>query len=128
MDPSALRYAETHEWVAVEDDVATIGISDFAVRELNDVTYLELPAVGQQVKAGDSVGVVESVKAASDIYSPVSGEVIAVNEPVTENFEALSNDPFGAGWLFRVRMSDPSEVERLMDRAAYKEHCRRQQQ
>ncbi|RMG36308.1 MAG: glycine cleavage system protein GcvH [Planctomycetota bacterium] len=128
MDPSAVRYAETHEWVAVDGDVATVGISDFAVRELNDVTYLELPAVGQQVKAGDSVGVIESVKAASDIYTPVSGEIVEVNQPVSENFDALADDPFGAGWLFRVRMSNPEEVDRLMDRAAYDEHCRRQQQ
>jgi glycine cleavage system H protein len=119
MDPQSLRYAPTHEWVSLEDDVATVGISKFAVEQLSDLTLIELPAVGTRLAAGKSFGEVESVKSVSDLYSPVAGEVIEVNEQVAGNVQLLSDDPFGAGWLIKIRVDDPSAIAQLMDSAAY---------
>ncbi len=113
-----LRYAKTDEWVRIEGDEAVIGISDYAQDALSDIVYLELPSVGDTIEAGDTFGVVESVKAASDIAMPVSGEVIAANDAAVDAPESINTDPFGV-WLVRVRMSDPSQVEALMDAAAY---------
>lgn len=117
-----LRYAKTDEWVRVEGDEAVIGISDYAQDALSDIVYLELPAVGDTFEAGNTFGVVESVKAASDMLIPVGGEVIAVNDAAVDAPESINTDPFGT-WLVRVRMSDPSQVDALMDAAAYEAYC-----
>jgi glycine cleavage system H protein len=112
-------YTETHEWVSVDGDVATIGITDYAQSQLGDVVFLELPSVGRMLEAGDSFGVVESVKAASDLYSPVAGTVLEVNEGLSDNPETVNRDPLGAGWLIKVRLNgDPGEG--LLDEAGYR--------
>jgi glycine cleavage system H protein len=105
--------------VSLQDDIATVGISKFAVEQLSDLTLIELPAVGTRLTAGKSFGEVESVKSVSDLYAPVAGEVTEVNTPVTENVQLLSDDPYGAGWLIKMRVDDPSAVAQLMDSAAY---------
>jgi glycine cleavage system H protein len=119
MDPKSLRYTPTHEWVSLQGDVATVGISKFAVDQLSDLTLIELPAIGTKLAAGKSFGEVESVKSVSDLYAPVSGEVIEVNSQVAGNVQLLSDDPFGAGWLIKMRVDDPSAVSQLMDHDAY---------
>lgn len=128
MTPADLRYAKTHEWVRIDDDtssgkVATIGLSSFAVEALTDLVFIELPAVGRQVTAGDSIGEVESVKAVSDIYSPVSGEIVEVNSSLPDHLEQLGNDPYGGGWLAKIRLSDEGELAQLLDAAAYERQC-----
>ena len=112
-------YTESHEWVQAEGDVATVGITDFAQSQLGDVVFLELPSVGRMLEAGDSFGVVESVKAASDLYSPVSGGVVEVNEALSDNPETVNRDPFGEGWLIKVRLNGDLG-EGLLDEAGYK--------
>jgi glycine cleavage system H protein len=112
-------YTESHEWVQAEGDVATVGITDFAQSQLGDVVFLELPSVGRMLEAGDSFGVVESVKAASDLYSPVSGSVVEVNEALSDNPETVNRDPFEAGWLIKVRLNGDLG-EGLLDEAGYK--------
>jgi glycine cleavage system H protein len=112
-------YTETHEWVAVDDSVATIGITDFAQAQLGDVVFLELPRVGKLLEAGDSFGVVESVKAASDLYSPVAGTVLEVNESLNSNPERVNEDPYGSGWLIRVELNGDLS-QGLLDEAGYK--------
>jgi glycine cleavage system H protein len=112
-------YTESHEWVQAEGDVATVGITDFAQSQLGDVVFLELPSVGRMLEAGDSFGVVESVKAASDLYSPVSGSVVEVNEALSDNPETVNREPFGAGWLIKVRLNGDLG-EGLLDEAGYK--------
>src|SRR5881396_2580137 len=107
--PSDLKYAKSHEWVRVSGDTATVGITDHAQHELTDVVFVELPAVGRQVKAGDSCAVVESVKTASDIYSPVSGEIVEVNPTVVANPAMVNSDPYGAGWFYKIKMSQSAE-------------------
>lgn len=114
-----LHYAESHEWVSVEDGVATIGISDHAQSALGDLVYVELPEVGAELNVGDELGVVESVKAASDLYAPVSGEVIAVNEALDDAPENVNNSPYGDGWLCRIKMADAAEVDNLLAADAY---------
>jgi glycine cleavage system H protein len=122
--PTELRYAKSHEWVRLEEDgTATVGITDHAQELLGDLVFVELPEVGAQLGAGAECAVVESVKAASDVYSPVSGEVIAVNEVLAESPETINQDPYEDGWIFRVRLSDPAELEALMDADAYAEHA-----
>ena len=123
MDPSAAKFSKTHEWVHVDGEEATIGISDFAVKQLTDLVYIELPPVGKTLSAGEEFGVVESVKAASDLYAPLSGEVTAANTDLEDDLAALSDDPFGKGWMIKMKISDPSELDALMDHAAYEEHC-----
>ena len=118
--PDQLRYAASHEWIKVEDGAGTVGISDHAQHELSDVVYVDLPKVGTKVAAGAVIAVVESVKAASDIYSPASGEVTEVNGDLVKKPELLNSDPYGAAWLFRLKLSNPSEVEALKDAVAYK--------
>jgi glycine cleavage system H protein len=117
MDPEQLRYAESHEWVHEDGGVATIGITDFAVEQLTDLVFIELPEVGRQVSAGEPFGEIESVKAVSDLYSPVDGE--EVNSELADELERLSNDPFGAGWMVKVKLAEGAGVSHLMDRAAY---------
>ncbi|MEW4530999.1 MAG: glycine cleavage system protein GcvH [Maioricimonas sp. JB045] len=126
MDPSQLKYARTHEWVHLDGDVATIGISKFAVEELTDLVYIELPSAGDQVSKGASFGEVESVKAVSDLYSPVAGEVVEANNALADDLAALSDDPYGKGWVVRIRVSNPSDLDDLMDAAAYEEYCNSQ--
>jgi glycine cleavage system H protein len=117
--PDQLRYAASHEWIKVEGAVGTVGITDHAQHELSDVVYVDLPKVGAQVTAGTTVAVIESVKAASDIYSPVSGEVTEINEALKAKPELINSDPYGAAWLFKLKLSSPDEVKVLKDAAAY---------
>ena len=118
--PDTLRYATSHEWVRVDNDLATVGISDHAQSELSDVVFVDLPKVGAQVKAGAVAAVIESVKAASDIYAPVSGEVVEANAALTAKPELVNQDPYGAAWLFRVKIANATELDKLMDAAGYK--------
>lgn len=118
--PSNLKYAASHEWARDEGDgTVTVGVSDHAQDSLGDVVYVELPEVGTSFSAGDEAGVVESVKAASDIYAPVSGEIIAINPELEDAPETINESPYDAGWFFKIKMSDPSELESLMDATAY---------
>ena len=120
--PPDLRYTESHEWVRRESDgTVTIGITDHAQDQLGEIVYLELPAVGEKVSKDDPFGVVESVKAVSDIYAPVSGTVVEINESLPESPEVINEDPYGDGWLIKVRISDSSELEDLMDAEEYEE-------
>lgn len=120
--PSELRYLSSHEWVRVEDDgTAVIGITEHAQDAMGDLVFVETPEAGSTLSAGDEAGVVESVKAASDIYAPVSGEVVAINEALEDAPETVNQDPYGDGWMFRVKMSEPSEVEGLLTADAYAE-------
>ncbi len=112
--PQDLRYTQTHEWVRVDGDVATIGLTDYAQNELGDITYLELPDVGDAISLSEPFGVVESVKAASDIYAPVDGEVVERNDEVVESPELVNASPYGQAWLIKVRLADQGQVERLM--------------
>lgn len=112
-------YTETHEWVSVEAEVATVGITDYAQAQLGDVVFLELPRTGKPVEAGDSFGVIESVKAASDLYSPVSGTIVEINESLADSPETVNSDPFGKGWLIKVRLNGDLS-EGLLDEAGYK--------
>ena len=126
MKPQDLLFAPTHEWIHVEKGgkpVGTVGISAFAVEQLSDLVFLELPEVGRQVKAGESLGEIESVKSVSDIYSPVSGEVIEVNSGLPDKLETLQEDAFGAGWIVKLRVTDQSELDKLLDYAAYQKQC-----
>lgn len=114
------RYAKSHEWARLEDDgTVTIGISAYAVEALTDLVFMQLPEVGATVTAGESFGEIESVKAVSDLYAPISGEVVAANADLPGNLETLGSDPYGAGWVIRVRPDDPAQLEALLDQAAY---------
>lgn len=117
--PSDLKYTKTHEWVRVSGDIATIGITDYAQSELGDIVFLELPEVGRILAQDEVFGTVESVKAVSDLYSPVSGEVIEVNHAIIDATETVNEDPYGGGWMIRVRMSNPAEVEELLSDRDY---------
>jgi glycine cleavage system H protein len=123
MDPASLKYAKSHEWVHVEGDTATVGISDFAVKELTDLVYIDLPEIGRSLDAGEGFGEVESVKAVSDLYAPIAGEVIEVNQPLADDLAMLSDDPYGDGWVMKLRFVDASGLNALLDRAAYEKHC-----
>lgn len=118
--PEDLKYAKTHEWVRVKGDRAVVGITDFAQHELSDVVYVELPSVGEDVTAGGQCAVIESVKSASDIFSPVSGRITRVNEGVNDEPDTVNKDPYGTGWIFEVEMSDVDELKNLMDANGYK--------
>ncbi|MFN7877086.1 MAG: glycine cleavage system protein GcvH [Pirellula sp.] len=118
--PEQLLYCDSHEWAHVSDGVATVGISAFAVAELTDLVFMALPKVGQKVKAGDEFGEVESVKAVSPMYSPVSGEVVEVNEDLVNKLEVLSHDPYNEGWIMKVKVADESELGRLLSYEKYK--------
>lgn len=117
-----LKYSESHEWVKVEGNVAVIGVSDFAQAEMGDITYVDIPDVDDEVVAGEEFGALESVKASSDLFSPVSGTVVAVNEELEDAPELINEDAFGA-WIIKVEMSDPSELDKLLDAGAYKAIC-----
>ena len=119
MYPSEYRYTKEHEWVHAEGDVATVGITDYAQHELGDVVYLELPKPGAKITAGESLGTVESVKAVSDIYAPVSGEVTEVNSALAEAPEVINKDPHGKAWLIKLKLADSSELAKLMNAASY---------
>lgn len=123
MDPSKLKYARTHEWVHRDGEIATVGISDFAVKELTDLVYIDLPAIGRTVSQGESFGEVESVKAVSDLYAPVDGEIVEINESLPDNLQLLSDDPYGAGWVARLRLGDGVNLDHLMDQQQYQQHC-----
>jgi len=118
--PSDLRYAPSHEWCRLEDDGSvTVGISDHAQEQLGDLVFVEVPEVGAHLDAGDAFGVVESVKAASDVYTPIAGEVVAVNETLTDTPESVNSDPYGDGWLMRLQPDDSTRIEELLDADAY---------
>jgi glycine cleavage system H protein len=119
--PENLRYATSHEWILVEGDTGTVGITDHAQAELTDIVFAEPPAIGKSVKAGDVAAVVESVKAASDIYAPISGEVVERNEAIEADPSLLNTNPFGAGWIFKIRIADAAELADLKDAAAYRQ-------
>jgi glycine cleavage system H protein len=122
--PENYRYSKEHEWVAVEGEVGTIGITDHAQSELGDIVFIELPKPGARFTQGQTLGSVESVKAVSDIYSPVSGEVVEVNEALAEAPEKLNSDPHGAAWLAKIKMDSPGEADALMSAADYQEYIR----
>jgi glycine cleavage system H protein len=121
MNPEHLLYATSHEWVRIEDDIAVIGITHFAQEQLGDLTFVELPRPGDQATAGSEIGSVESVKAASEVYSPVTGEVIEINEELESTPELINQDAFGDGWMFKVKLS--SAPEGLLDAEEYAAHC-----
>ena len=123
MRPADLRFAKTHEWVAVDGDIATVGISDFAVRLLTDIVYLALPKIGSRFSPGESMGEIESVKAVSDVYAPVKGEVVAVNAALPDNLALLSESPFEKAWVAKIHMADPTQVGQLLAYSDYQKHC-----
>ena len=121
--PQDLFYAKTHEWVSLNEGIATIGITDFAQSQLSDLTFVELPDVGTEFSAGDEAAVVESVKAAADVYAPVAGEVVEVNVNLEDSPELINKDAFEAGWLFKLKVVDEAEVDNLLDADSYEELC-----
>ena len=120
--PNDRRYTREHEWVKLDGDIATVGITDFAQSELGDVTYIEMPEVGRQINQGESFGVVESVKAVSDVYAPVSGEIVEVNGALEGQPETVNSSPYEDAWLIKLRVQNPGQLEQLLDAAAYQEH------
>ena len=124
--PEDNRYAKSHEYVHLEGDVATIGITDYAQKELGDVVFVELPQVGSQLDAADELGSIESVKAVSELFSPVSGEVVEVNEALSDKPDLVNTDPYGDGWMIRIRVSDPTEIDELMTAEEYDEYLEKE--
>jgi glycine cleavage system H protein len=122
----SLHYTKEHEWIRVEGDIATVGITDFAQAQLGDVVFVEVPEAGRQVSKGSEAAVVESVKAASDVYAPVSGEVVEGNQALVDDSALVNSDPEGEGWFFRLRLSNPGELEGLMDADSYRSFCESQ--
>jgi glycine cleavage system H protein len=120
--PDDPRYTKDHEWVRLQGKRATVGITDFAQSELTDVVYVELPKIGKVVKAGEVLGTVESVKAVSEIFAPLSGKVVEVNKALEDTSEVVNQDPYGKGWMVVLEVADPNEAKRLMDAAAYRKH------
>ena len=121
--PGDLKYTKDDEWIRVDGDEGAIGITDYAQDHLSDIVYVELPETGREVKAGDAVGTIESVKAAADLNTPISGTVEAVNEDLPDSPEAVNQDAYGKGWMVRIKLSDPKELAGLMDAAAYDKYC-----
>lgn len=119
--PENRKYTNTHEWISLEGDIATFGLTDHAQSELQAITWVEMPEVGDDFKVGDTLGTVESVKVASDVYSAVDGEVVEVNDAVVDDPELVNKSPYEEGWLVKVKVSDPSQLDSLMDSAAYDE-------
>jgi len=117
--PSDLLYSKEHEWAKIEGDIATIGITDFAQGSLGDITFVELPKVGTKVEQFANVGVIESVKTVSDLYTPLGGEVVEINSAIDADPAALNSDPYGAGWLIKIKLADPTQTKHLLDAAAY---------
>jgi glycine cleavage system H protein len=126
MDPKDLRYSATHEWASLEGDTRTLGISKFAVEQLTDVVYIELPDVGDHVFAGDSFGEIESVKAVSDLYSPVDGEVIAINEKLIDDPTIITADPYGKGWMVKIKIEPGSNLDKMMTLPQYEKQIAQQ--
>jgi len=120
---SALKYTKDHEWIRVEGDVGIVGITPYAQEQLGDVVFVELPEVGRKAEQGKEIAVVESVKAASEIFAPVSGEVVESNKALPEQPATVNSDPLGAGWFFKLRLADKGQIDKLMDEAAYKAFC-----
>ncbi len=121
--PADLKYTNTHEWVLIDGDTITVGVTDFAQEQLGDVVFVELPDTEAEVTAGDGIAVVESVKAASDIYAPASGTILAINDSLEDAPELVNSDPFEDGWFFRMKVHDISELEGLMDADSYVDQC-----
>jgi glycine cleavage system H protein len=121
--PSDLYYAKTHEWLKIDENIATVGITDFAQNQLSDITFVELPDVGREVEAGDEVAVVESVKAASDIYAPVAGTITEVNSDLEDSPDMINVSPYDAGWLFKIELRKEEDVDNLMSAEEYAESC-----
>lgn len=117
--PETLKYTNDHEWALIEGDVATLGITEYAAGELGDVVYVELPEVGSQAGKGDSIGTIEAVKTVADIYSPLSGKIIEVNESLNDNAELINQDPYGKGWIAKLKIADPAEIEQLLNADDY---------
>ena len=120
--PEDSKYAKSHEYTHLDGDIATIGITEYAQKELGDVVFVELPKVGSQLEAGDEMGSIESVKAVSELFAPVSGEVVEVNETLAEKPELVNTDPYGDGWMIRIRLSDATEADELMNAEEYEEY------
>ena len=120
--PSDLKYTKDHEWVKIDGDTGTVGITDYAQGELGDVVYVELPEEGAEVSMNETFGSIEAVKAVADLFSPVSGEVIEINEAIQDEPEKVNQDAYGAGWMVKIKISNPDELSQLMDAAGYKEH------
>ena len=121
--PQELFYTKSHEWVSFDNGIATIGITDFAQHQLSDLTFVELPDSGQTVSSGDEVAVVESVKAAADVYAPISGDIVEVNNALEDDPEIVNRDAFGEGWIFKINVINESELDELMDADSYQEIC-----
>ena len=124
MDLKDFRFTKDHEWVNVEDDMATVGITDYAQKELGDIVYVELPSIGDSFQKGDPCSNIESVKAVSDIYAPLSGEVAEVNESLEDSPETVNKAPYGDGWIFKLKMDNPEEMEELMNHEEYEEYLK----
>lgn len=119
--PEGLKYTKDHEWTRIEGDIATIGITDYAQSELGDIVYVELPEIGLSTEQGQSFGTIEAVKAVSDLFSPLSGEVVEVNTKIADHPESINKDPYGDGWIIKIRLTKPNEVDNLLDKAKYEE-------
>jgi len=128
MYPKDLKYTKTHEWIKVENDVGTVGITDFAAKQLTDLVYIELPSVGEKITKGSPFGVIESVKAVSDLNSPVSGEVIEVHEELSQQIDLISKDPYGEGWMIKVKLQNPEELNNLMNSEDYEEWTKKEEE
>lgn len=124
MYPSNYRYSREHEWISIDGDIATLGITDFAQQELGEVVYAELPDSGQKFNAGDEIGTIESVKAVAEFYTPLTGEIVEKNDSVIDNPELVNDDPHGEGWLVKIRLSSPSDASSLMSAAQYEEYIK----
>ena len=123
MNPEQLRFAKTHEWVAVDGDVATVGISDFAAKLLTDITFVLLPAIGRKFSPGEALGEIETTKAVSEVYAPVSGEILEVNDKLPDHVDLLNESPFEQAWITRIRISKPEQLSLLMSYSDYQKHC-----
>ncbi len=121
--PEDFFYSKSHEWVSINNGIATVGITDFAQSQLSDLTFVELPSLGNQVLSGDEVAVVESVKAAADVYSPIDGEIIEINNILEDEPEIINKDAFNTGWIFKIKISDQSQLDTLMDANSYDQIC-----
>ena len=119
--PAELKYTKDHEWARIEGDVATVGITDYAQSELGDIVFVELPEVGKKTKQSDSFGTIEAVKAVSDLFAPLSGEIIEINHHLSDQPEVINKDPYGAGWLVKIKVSNKSEISKLLDKTKYEE-------
>ena len=120
--PADLKYTDDHEWLRVEDDTGTVGITDFAQRELTDIVFIELPSVGDEIAQGETFGTIEAIKAVSDLFCPVDGKVIEVNEELADHPEWVNDDPYGTGWMIKVELTDPDQAEALLTADQYKEN------